>query len=168
MDSARKETHVVLVINLYQATDARLRDEQDNRPLPHQIRRPRQKEKNPSKVQATEDNALRAKGAGFFADKQIVITRHVIVGILPCGKITSLRQDAHMAKICHFRHVEADEKPSKESKKGGAKGPVALLKESFQLGCVSPDSHPRKSILRREEEWNPSTPSNFPGAHGTP
>ena len=155
-------------MNLYQATDARLRDEQDNRPLPHQIRRPRQKEKNPSKVQA-EDNALRTKGAGFFANKQIVITRHVIVGILPCGKITSLRQDAHMAKICHFRHVEADEKPSKESKKGGAKGPVALLKESIQLGCVSPDSHPRKSILRRERRlgskhtvkfsrstWNPS------------
>ena len=68
----------------------------------------------------------------------IVITRHVIVGILPCGKITSLRQDAHMAKICHFRHVEADEKPSKESKKGGAKGPVALLKESVSTGlCVS-------------------------------
>ena len=31
---------------------------------------------------------------------------------------------------CYFRHVEADEKPSKKIKKGGAKRSVALLKES--------------------------------------
>ena len=49
---------------------------------------------------------------------------------------------------CHFRHVEADGKPNKKSKKGGAKGSVALLEESRQLGCVSQDSHPRKSFLR--------------------
>ena len=44
-----------------------------------------------------------------------------------------------------FRHVEAEERPSKKSKKGGAKGSVALLKESTQLGCVSQDSYPKKS-----------------------
>ena len=43
-----------------------------------------------------------------------------------------------------------EEKPSKKSKKGGAKGSVALVKESTQLGCVSQDSHPRKSILREQ------------------
>ena len=47
---------------------------------------------------------------------------------------------------CYFRHVEVEGKPSKKSKKGGAKGSVAILKESFQLGCVSQDSYPRKSI----------------------
>ena len=47
-----------------------------------------------------------------------------------------------------FRHVEADERPSKKSKKGGAKGSVALEKESTQFGCVSQDSYPRKSFLR--------------------
>ena len=52
-----------------------------------------------------------------------------------------------MEEKCFFRHVEADEKPSKKSKKGGAKGSVASLKESTHLGCVSQDSHP-KSILR--------------------
>ena len=31
-------------------------------------------------------------------------------------------------------------------RKGGAKGSVALMKESFQLGCVSQDSYQRKSI----------------------
>ena len=50
---------------------------------------------------------------------------------------------------CHFRHVEADGKPNKKSKKGGAKGSVAKVKESIQLGCVSQDSYPRKSILVR-------------------
>ena len=48
----------------------------------------------------------------------------------------------------HFRHVEAEGKPNKKSKKGGAKGSVAILKESIELGCVSQDSYPRKSILR--------------------
>ena len=49
-----------------------------------------------------------------------------------------------------FRHVEADAKPSKKSKKGGAKGSVAFLKESTQLGCVYQDSYPRKSIPRKK------------------
>ena len=49
---------------------------------------------------------------------------------------------------CHFRHVEAEGKPNKRSKKGGAKGSVAILKESIQLGCVSQDSYQRNSILR--------------------
>ena len=47
---------------------------------------------------------------------------------------------------CIFRHVEDEEKPSKKSKKGGAKGSVVIL--NTQLGCVSQDSYPRKSILR--------------------
>ena len=51
---------------------------------------------------------------------------------------------------CHFRHVEAEGNPSKRSKKGGAEGPVAILKESIQLGCVSQDPYPRKSILREQ------------------
>ena len=50
----------------------------------------------------------------------------------------------------HFQSgdVEADGQPSKKSKKSGAKGSVAILKESTQLGYVSQDSYPRKSILR--------------------
>ena len=51
---------------------------------------------------------------------------------------------------CHFRHVEAEGKPNKRSKKGGAKGAVATWKESIQVGCVSQDSYPRTSIIPRE------------------
>ena len=39
---------------------------------------------------------------------------------------------------------------SKKSKKSGVKGSVALLKESIQSGCMSQDSHPRKSKGRRK------------------
>ena len=53
---------------------------------------------------------------------------------------------------CGFRHVEDYVKPNQKSKKGGAKGPVAKLKESTQLGCASQDSYPRKSILREERK----------------
>ena len=42
------------------------------------------------------------------------------------------------------------ESPAKKSKKGGAKGSVAMLKESIQLGCVSQDSYPRKYVLREQ------------------
>ena len=64
-------------------------------------------------------------------------------------------------KECRFRHVEAEETPSKKSKKSGGKGTVALLKDSTQLGCVFHDSHPTKSIL------DEMTPSNSPRARGT-
>ena len=49
---------------------------------------------------------------------------------------------------CRFRHVEAEGKPSKKSTKGGAKGSVAILKESTQLDYASQDSFPRKSSPR--------------------
>ena len=50
---------------------------------------------------------------------------------------------------CRFRHVEAERKPNKKWKTGGAQGSVAMLKESIQVGCVSQDSYPRKSFLRK-------------------
>ena len=37
-----------------------------------------------------------------------------------------------------------------KSKKSGAKGSVAVMKESMQFGCVSQDFHPRKSVKREE------------------
>ena len=47
--------------------------------------------------------------------------------------------------------VEAQEKPSKKSKKGGANGSVALMKEFIQGGCVSQELYPRKSFLREKK-----------------
>ena len=48
------------------------------------------REKNPSK-------ALHTKGARFRADTENVIMCHVVFGILPCVKTTSLRLDARLA-----------------------------------------------------------------------
>ena len=50
----------------------------------------------------------------------------------------------------HFRPVEAEGEPSKKWKKGGAKGSVAILKQSVQLVCASQDSYPRRSIFREQ------------------
>ena len=62
-----------------------------------------------------------------------------------CLNYKSEKGCVHVDKY-HFRHV--DGKPNKKSKKGGAKGSVAIVKEFLQLGCASQDSYPRKSILR--------------------
>ena len=51
-------------------------------------------------------------------------------------------------KGCVYGDIEEYVKPNEKSKKGGAKGSVATLKEATQLGCISQDSCPRKSILR--------------------
>ena len=43
---------------------------------------------------------------------------------------------------------------SKKSKKSGAKGSVALLQETIQLGCVSQDSPQRESFQREKLRSN--------------
>ena len=45
------------------------------------------------------------------------------------------------------------EAPTKNRKKVVRKDPLPFLKESTQLGCVSQDSYPRKSILREPGKW---------------
>ena len=93
-----------------------------------------------SKVQATVEEARGKEGADSLAEMIILITHPVIIGILPCVKITSLKQDAIYGKRCRFRHGEGEEIPSKKSKKSGGKGSVALLKEPTQMSCVSRSS----------------------------
>ena len=70
------------------------------------------------------------------------------------GKHTdNVPKKTHVVSVMTFWPLEtgakaSDEKGDQKSKKGGAKGSVAILKESFQLGCVSQESYPRNSILR--------------------
>ena len=82
--------------------------------------------------------------------REVVTIRHVAFGILLYAKITSLRLDAHLATTAFSEMLRRRGSPSKKSKKGGAKGSVASLKESVQLGCVSQDAYPRKSILHEQ------------------
>ena len=56
---------------------------------------------------------------------------------------------AKYGRNCQFRQSDAEEAPSTKSQKESAKGSVALLKEKVQIGCVSQDSDPKKSIPRK-------------------
>ena len=60
------------------------------------------------------------------------------------SKIISLKKDAKMTTNAISDMLRQKESPARQSKKGGAKGSVAILKESFQLGCVSQDSYSEK------------------------
>ena len=135
-----------------------VRDEEDDRLLPHQIRRPRLTMGR--KHQATEKKALQTKGAKFRAVTKMVFFLkknsrkfwHPPV----CQKYKS-ETGCKNGRTRFFRHVEAVEKPSKKSMKGS----VALLVKSFQLGCVSQDSDPRESILSEEGTLGSKTRLNF-------
>ena len=50
---------------------------------------------------------------------------------------------------CSYAHRQVDEQPSKRSKKYGDKTAAPMLKNTRQLGCVSQDMEPPKSILRK-------------------
>ena len=56
---------------------------------------------------------------------------------------------------CLYRHGDGEEKPSKKSKKESTQGAVAILRQK-QKGprcCVSQNSDPKKSILRKWGTW---------------
>ena len=95
-----------------------------------------------------EGSSSDKKGAKFRALTKIVKKSSCIFGHPPVCHNYKYETGYIYGKTCLFRHVEADEKPSKQSKKGGAKGAVAILKEFKQLGCVSQDSYLRRSTLR--------------------
>ena len=79
---------------------------------------------------------------------QVKVHVSVMSFSLTCVSTTNLYQDAHMAKNADSDTLRLMGQPSKKSKKSGVKGSVALSKESTQLGCVSQESYPRKSIPR--------------------
>ena len=135
MDNAPQEIHVVLVMT-HSPVERRVkvRDEKGDRVLPLSMRRQNfltARNTNPHSDQAihTKTRKTRMK---FHADSNAVKICHVDSVILPCVWITNLTKD-----VCHFRFIEAEGQTNKKSKKGGAKGSVAILKESTQWGCVS-------------------------------
>ena len=148
-----RRTHVVSVMNQSRESVAEVRDEKDDRLFPHQIRRPRRTKGE------TILKHIRQPGGKFFRHKErnsvplqkLIKTRCKIWHLHVCQN-WKFETGCKYGRTCFFRHVEADEKPSKKSKKGGAKGSVALLKVSTQLGCVSQDHCSRKSFLREERK----------------
>ena len=119
-------------------------DQKDDSLLPHPIRR----QSRLTVKWATKRKVLTRERSQIVCRHQILKNRSCAFWLHPvCQNYKSERGCIYGDK-CHFRHFEAERKPSKKSKKGGAKGSVAILKESLQLGCASQDSYPRKSILR--------------------
>ena len=148
MDNFQKETHVVSVMtNLHKETCAGVRDKKDDRLLPHQFRRPRltngRKLIKNSREESSSDKRREIPCRFKFCKNPSCKFWHSLV----CQNYKP-ETGCMYGRKHSFRHVEADETPSTKSKKGCAKGSVARLKESIQLGCVSQDSSPRKFILR--------------------
>ena len=151
MDNVPKETHVVSPMILHLGTDARIRKEKDNRPLLHQIQRQRLTGKNPSTDQAAEVRALGQEGADSRADKKSSQHPSCNYWHPPVSELQVRNRMQSWQQVL----------PNKRSKKGGRKGSVELLKESIQLGCVSQELRPRKSILWKEGALRPNHAVHF-------
>ena len=169
-DNVRQETRVVSVMTHKSLeTRAVVRDKKGDRLLPHPIRR--QNGLTPRDINPHKDQAINRK------TQEVRVKLHVDSNTVKkpsCGFWHSpvcLNYKSEKGCVygdkCHFRHVEADVKPNKKSKKGGAKGSVAILKVSTQLGCVSQDSYPKNLFYVNLECWDQHTPSNSPKAPGT-
>ena len=124
----------------------------DNHPLPHQIRRPglMERERSFKKFQATEEKALQTKGAESRELYRKCYYQSCNYWHPPVCQDYKSETGCMYGNKCFFRHVEAEEKPSKKSKKGGAKGSVALLRSLYNwVVCLK--------ILNREtlstERW---------------
>ena len=113
------------------------RQKKDSRPLLRQMRRHSLTERNHQKVQALEEKVLLEKEAELRAEASLgesVRIRRVIVGTLPCVKITSLNPDARMVKNVNSDMLRLMGSPVKSRKKWCERS-VALL---YTIGlCVS-------------------------------
>ena len=58
--------------------------------------------------------------------EQHAISRHVVIDILPYALTTSLKSECSYGKRRQYRHVDAEETPSKKSRKEGTQGSVAI------------------------------------------
>ena len=72
--------------------------------------------------------------------------------------VTSLETDAFVAFVAFFDMLMVRSNLSARSRKEGTQGAVAVLREKRVQGCVSQDSDPMNSVLRKVEELglNPS------------
>ena len=157
MGNIQKETHVVSVMtDWYKETCTVVRDEKDDRLLPHQIRRPRLTEgggKSLKNIRQQRGKLFR-QGTTFHAVTKIVKTPSCKLWHPPVCQDYKSGTGCKYGRTCFFRHVESEEKPSKKSKKGGAKGSVALLKESTPLVCVEGKLGSKHAVNFSKSTWH--------------
>ena len=129
-DNVPEETHVVSVMTRkLLETVAKVRDEKDDRLLLHPFRRQnrltaRDKQREESSLDKSEIPCRYKHGKNPSCR----------FGHPPVCQNYKSETGCKFGRTCFLRHVEAKGKPSKKSKRGGAKGSVASLKESTQLG----------------------------------
>ena len=79
--------------------------------------------------------------------------RHAIIGIIPCVVVTSLGNMCICGIRCLFSTCWMRSNLSAGSRKEGTQGTVAVVRQKTNVqGCVSQDSDPVSSILRKDEE----------------
>ena len=95
-----------------------------------------------------KSRALRLEPKLPARGEQNVKYRRVIRHPPVCRNFTS---ESHCiyGNHCLFRHADGEEKPRKRSKKESIWGTVAVLKHKKVKGCVSQNSDPKKSIIRK-------------------
>ena len=78
---------------------------------------------------------------------------HVIIGIIPCVVVTSLGNWCICGIRCLFSTCWMRSNLSAGSRKEGTQGTVAVVRQKTNVqGCVSQDSDPVSSFLRKDEE----------------
>ena len=142
---------------------SRLRDRKDKPPLPHQMRRHRLTDRDHQKDQAAEEKALRVQAAEFRADiGESVRTRHVIIGTLPCVRITSMNPDATMATDAISDMMRRMRCPAKSRRKVVRKDQLPYQGSPHnRVVCLEIPTR-EKLFYGKKENWDQITPSNSP------
>ena len=111
--------------------------------------------------------ALQTKGAKFRVDTDIVIIRHVAIGILPYVNTTSLRLDANLATSAFFDVLRQMRSPAKSQRKVVRKDQLLYWRGLYNwIVCL-------KTLIRenlfygKNENWDQITPKKSPEAPGT-
>ena len=78
--------------------------------------------------------------------------RRVIISIIPCVVIASRESDAFVAFVAKIDMLMVRSNLSARSRKEGTQGAVAIPREKRVQGCVSQNSDPRNSVLRKAGE----------------
>ena len=86
----------------------------------------------------------------------------MIIDIIPCVVVTSLETDEFMAIVAFVDKLMV-RATSARGRKEGTQGAVAVLRRKKNLqGCVSQDSAPMNSILRKVEELRLNASAGHP------
>ena len=90
--------------------------------------------------------ALQTKGAKFIADTEFFIIRHVVIGILPYVKTTSLSGSRQiMATSAIFDMLRQMKSPAKSQRKVVQKDQLLYGRSLHNWVVYLKDSYPRKS-----------------------